>query len=78
MDNLSDILSHRDFDTPPEVTAIKDYVRRHYDSDVQVTVQQRSIMIKARSAALITTLRLNSPALQKFADTEKRLVFRIG
>lgn len=78
MDNLSDILSHRDFDIPPEVTAIKDYVRRHYDSEVQVTVGLRGIMIKAKSAALITTLRLNSPALQKAADTEKRLVFRIG
>jgi hypothetical protein len=78
MDNLSDILSHRDFDTPPEITAIKDYVRRHHDCDVQVTMLQRSIMIKARSAALITTLRLNGPAIQRAANTEKRLVFRIG
>ena len=78
MDNLSDILSHKDFDVPPEITAIKDYVRRHYDSEVQITLQLRSIVIKASSAALITTLRLNAPAIQKAADTEKRLVFRIG
>ena len=78
MDNLSDILSRRDFDVPPEITAIKDYVRRHYDSEVQVTIEQRSILIKARSAALIATLRLNAPAIQKAADTEKRLTFRIG
>lgn len=78
MDNLSDILSRRDFDVPPEVTAIKDYVRRHYDSEVQVTLQQRNIIIKARSAALVTTLRLNGPSIQKAADTDKRLVFRIG
>ena len=78
MDNLSDILSRRDFDVPPEITAIKDYVRRHYDSEVQVTIEQRSILIKARSAALIATLRLNAPAIQKAADTEKRLMFRIG
>lgn len=78
MDNLSDILSRRDFDAPPEVTAIKDYARRHYDSEVQVMLQPRSIIIKAPSAALITTLRLNAPAIQKAADTDKRLVFRIG
>ena len=78
MDNLSDILSRRDFDIPPEVTAIKDYARRHYDSDVQVTVQPRNIIIKASSAALIATLRLNAPAIQKAASTDKRLIFRIG
>ena len=78
MDNLSDILSHKDFDVPPEVKAIKDYVRRHYDSEIQVTVQQRSILIKARSAGLIATLRLNAPDIQKAADTQKRLMFRIS
>lgn len=78
MDNLSDILSRKDFDVPPEITAIKDYVKRHYDSDIQVQMQPRTIIIKARSAALIGTLRLNAPAIQKAANTEKQLVFRIG
>jgi phosphopantothenoylcysteine synthetase/decarboxylase len=78
MDNLSDILSRKDFDIPPEAKAIKDYVRRHYASEVQVTVQQRSIIIKAQSGGLIATLRLNAPAIQAAANTQKRLTFRIG
>ncbi|QQS20292.1 hypothetical protein IPL85_02490 [Candidatus Saccharibacteria bacterium] len=77
MDEIADILSKKDFDMPPEVRAIKDYVRRHYDHEVQVTVQPRTLLIAARSAALIGTLRLNAPALQKAAATEKKLVFRI-
>ncbi|MFZ1249175.1 MAG: hypothetical protein WAQ24_02540 [Candidatus Saccharimonadales bacterium] len=78
MDGLSDILLRKDFDMPPEVVAIKNYVRRHYEHEVQVTVQPRTIAIASRSAGLIATLRLNAPALQKAANTEKRLVFRIG
>lgn len=78
MDGLSDILSRRDFDMPPEVRAIKDYVRRYYDSDVSVSMQTHAIVIAARSAALISSLRLNLPKLQAAANTEKRIILRIG
>ncbi len=77
MDGIADILSKKDFDAPPEVLAIKEYVRRHYEHDVQVTVEQRTLIVSARSAALIGTLRLNAPSLQKAANTEKKLVFRV-
>jgi len=78
MDGIRDILANRDFDTPPEVQAIKDYAQRHYKSEVRVTVQPKSLLISARSASLIGSLRLNAPAIQKAADTDKKLVFRIG
>lgn len=78
MDGIRDILLRKDFDTPPEVQAIKDYVQRHYNSEVRITMQPKSILIAARSASLIGSLRLNSPALQKAADTDKKLIFRIG
>ncbi len=78
MDGLADILSNKDFDIPPEAQAIKEYVRRHYSHEVTITVQHRTIRITARSAALIGTLRLNAPAIQKFAQTEKKLIFRVS
>jgi hypothetical protein len=78
MDGLGDILSRKDYDAPPEVRAIKDYVRRHYDADVNVTMQQHAIVISGRSAALIGSLRLNLPKLQAAANTEKRIMLRIG
>lgn len=78
MDGLSDILAHKDFDTPPEVRAIKDYVRRYYDTDVSVTVQPHAIVIAAPSAGLIGTLRMNLPKLQAAAGTDKRIMLRIG
>ena len=78
MDGLGDILSRKDFDLPPEVRAIKEYVRRYYDTDVSVGVQRHAIVVSARSAALIGTLRLNLPKLQEAAGTEKRIILRIG
>jgi len=78
MDNLESILSRRDFDEPPEIRAIKGYVRRYYDADVQVTMQPHTIVVAARSAALIGSLRLNLPKLQEAAGTDKRLILRIG
>lgn len=78
MDGLGDILSRKDFDIPPEVRAIKDYVRRYYDTDVSVSMKQHAIIISAQSAALIGTLRLNLPKLQEAAVTEKRIILRIG
>ncbi|HPR09363.1 hypothetical protein KDA06_03395 [Candidatus Saccharibacteria bacterium] len=78
MDNIFDILSRRDFDVPPEAQALKAYIQRHYNAKVSITVQARTLLVVAPSAGLINTLRLNAPALQKVANTEKRLVFRIG
>lgn len=78
MQGIADILSNKDFDLPPEVEAIKTYVRRHYDADVTVTVQQRGFVVSARSAGLISTLRLNMSKLQQAASTDKPITFRIG
>ncbi len=78
MDGLGDILQRKDFDEPPEVRGIKEYVRRYYDAEVKVTVQAHGIIVGARSAALVGSLRLNLPKLQAAADTEKPIRFRIG
>ena len=65
-------------DEPPEIRAIKDYVRRYYDADVKVTLQPHAIVVAARSAALIGSLRMNLPKLQAAAATEKRIMLRVG
>lgn len=78
MDGIADILRDRDFDVPPEVQAIKAYVKRHYDAEVTVTLSERNIVVSNRSAALIGSLRLNGPELQKAASTERKILFRIG
>ena len=78
MDSLFDILSRKDYDLPPEVAAIKKYVQDEFESDVEVLLREKDIVITGRSSALMGSLRLHGPKIQKAADTKKRLVFRVG
>lgn len=76
--SLADILINRNFDEPPEATAIKQYIQDTYAKSVAVTVRDKEIIIEARGAAFTSALRMQTRQLQKAADTDKRLVFRIA
>lgn len=78
MDSLNEILSHKDFDEPAEVAAIKKYVREQFDEYVAVTVREREIIIAAPNAALANTLRMRVLVFQRLIGDKKRFVFRIG
>lgn len=76
-DSLFDILSHKTFDEPPEIAAVKRYVEEHFHTAVEVIVRDRDILVTAPSAALAGTLRLHIRPLQQAAATDKRIVLRI-
>jgi len=78
MDNLAEILSRKDFDVPQEVIIIKRYVQEHFDVAVGVSVQAKTITITARSAPLVSRLRMHTLQLQRACQTDKKLIFRIG
>ncbi|MDQ3064977.1 MAG: hypothetical protein M3Q36_01775 [bacterium] len=78
MQSLQDIMGNKDFDTPPEVEAIKTFVRKTFSSDVNVTVHAHSITIVAASASLAGALRPHLHKLKKELDTDKKLFIRIG
>ena len=78
MDSLSSILGRKDFEEPPEGTAIKKYVQKEFKITVGVQVRERDIIISVPSAALANTLRLRGPEIQRLCQTGKRLTFRIG
>jgi len=71
-------MGNKDFDVPPEATEIKAYVKRHFDSDVQVAIQTNTITLTVRSAALAGSLRPHLHKLTKEINTDKRLIIRIG
>ena len=78
-ESLGDLLARRDFDEPAEVKAIKEFVRRYYNAaEVKVTMQPHALVVSHRSAGLIGSLRLNLPKLQAAAQTDKRILLRIG
>lgn len=78
MDSLYDILGRKDFDEPPEVLAIKKYVREQFNEAVAVTIREREIIIAAPNAALAGTLRMRVLTLQRLIGEKKRFVFRVG
>ncbi len=79
MDSLFDILKRKDFDLPPEITAVKQYVRDEFDAEVEVILRgDKELIIASRSAALIGSLRMHGPKIKKAAATDRRLVFRVG
>jgi hypothetical protein len=78
MDSLSDILHRKDFDEPPEMTAIKKYVKDEFKVAVSVQVRDKDIVVGVPNAALANTLRLRTPDIKRRCQTTKRLTFRIG
>lgn len=76
-DSLFDILSNKNFDEPPEMAAIKQYVQEHFQVDIEVLLRERDIQLTVPSAALASTLRFHIRQLQQAAKTKKRLVIRI-
>lgn len=76
--SLADILANRNFDEPDESLAIKSYVMETFGKAVAVTVRDKEIIVTAQGAAFTSALRMQVRQLQRAADTDKRLVFRIA
>lgn len=75
--SLADLLGKRDFEEPPEVVTIKNYVRDKYRVEVGVMVQPNQIIINTPGAALAGSLRMDLHRLKGILETERRLVIRI-
>jgi len=85
MDNLADLLARRAPQEPPEIRAIKDYVKQHFNETVGVLVRERDVVVMVRSSALAGALRVHahliSQAMQSVMppeSTAKRVIFRVG
>jgi len=78
MDSLSNILSQKDFDEPPEIASIKKYVQDEFKTDIAVQVREKDIVISVPNAALVNTLRLRGPEIKRRCQIDKRLTFRIA
>ena len=76
-DSLFDILSRKDFSEPPEIAALKGYIQEHFQTEAEILIRERDIIISVPSAALASTLRFHARKLQAAASTNKRLVLRI-
>lgn len=71
-------MGNKDFDQPPEVEAIKTFVRKKFSSDVSVNLSPSSITIITKSASLAGSLRPHLHSLKKELGTDKKIFIRIG
>lgn len=78
MDSLYDLLAGKNFDEPPEIGKIKQFLRDNYQADAHITTREREIIIAVSSASLASRLRFDIQRLKEAASTEKRLIIRIG
>lgn len=78
MDSLHTILSNKDFDEPPEMSAIKKYVQDEFKTDVGVQVRDKDIVVTVHSASLANTLRLRGPEIKRRCQLDKKITFRIA
>jgi hypothetical protein len=76
--SIGDVLKKRDFEEPPEVQVIKDFVQDTFQAGCTVTIQPTMIIISVRGAALAGSLRPHLHQLKASCRTDKRLVIRIG
>ncbi len=76
--SLQDILAKRQWEEPPEVQVIKEFVYQQFQTVPKVTIQSQQIIIQVPNAALAGSLRPHLHELHKLCRTDKRLMIRIG
>jgi hypothetical protein len=78
MDTIQDLLGKYSPKEPPEILAIKEYIRQRFNADSHVGQQGDSLVISVASGSLANTLRFHITELQAAAQTDKRIVLRIS
>jgi hypothetical protein len=78
MDSLQDILGQKNFTPPDEITAIKEYIKRRYDSPARIKIEKTAIIISVPSSALAATIYLERQTLIEHCNLKQRLVVRTG
>lgn len=76
--SLADLLADKNFQEPPEIKQIKEFVQSEIGLTPRVSVNTNSYTIKVPSAAAAGTLRSSLFKLQDQLGADKRLLIRIG
>lgn len=78
MDSLQDILGKKKFAAPDEMSAIKDYISRRYQSGCKVKIERNTIIVSVPSSTLAATIYLERQNLIEQCRLKQRLVVRTG
>jgi len=78
MDSISDLLEVSKPDLPPQIKALKFYIRKHHGIEVQCSINKLGYTITVPDGMIATTLRMEMPAIIQECDLDKKLFIRIG
>lgn len=76
--SLSDLLADKNYQEPPEIQQIKEFVEAQIGLRPGVAIKTDSYIIKVPSAAAAGALRSSLFKLKEQLQTRKRLIIRIG
>lgn len=78
MDSIADLVKDRQPHEPPQMQALRQYVKDNHDTDVVVTVSQMGYTVVVPNAPLATVLRMELPQIQIACNLDKKLFIRIS
>jgi hypothetical protein len=78
MDSLADLIINRQPQEPPELKALRDYVKVNHDSVAKVAVTKMGYSLTVDNAALASNLRMEVPKIRVACGLNKKLFIRIG
>jgi hypothetical protein len=78
MESLQDILGKKDFTPPDEITAVKDFITRRYNSTSTVRVERDVLIVRVPSSALAATIQMEQRILIDKCRINRKLIIRYG
>jgi hypothetical protein len=78
MDSLANLMKGRQPQEPPELKALRDYVKTNHDSDAKVAVSAMGYSLTVDNAALASNLRMEVPQIRSVCGLNKKLFIRIS
>ena len=78
MDSLQDILGKKHFTPPDEITLLKDYISRNYDSPCRIKTERGSLIVSVPNSALAGTLQLERTKISQKLGLQHKLVIQVG
>ncbi len=78
MDSIGDLLNTNQSAEPPQVAALKKYVKDNYDSKASVRVSPKYLLISAPNAAIAHKMRVDTLKITEECKLDRRLVIHIG
>lgn len=78
MENINDLLKHRTPVEPPEIAALKNYVKKKYQEDCTVKISPNAITLYATSGPFAATLQMEKNHIIKVCELTKPLNIQIN